>query len=132
VLLNGRVAIAAGSTITGRVVAVQPAAKLGGRAQLNLEFATLRDASGRESPIAASFHGQGKSQTKKDAATIGGAAVGGAILGRAIGKDRKATVLGALVGGAIGTGIAAKNGREEVTLPEGIAIEIHLDSPFAG
>jgi predicted Zn-dependent protease len=132
VLLNGRVAIAAGSTITGRVVAVQPAAKLGGRAQLNLEFATLRDASRRESPIAASFHGQGKSQTKKDAATIGGAAVGGAILGRAIGKDRKATVLGALVGGAIGTGIAAKNGREEVTLPEGIAIEIHLDSPFAG
>jgi hypothetical protein len=132
VLLNGRVAIAAGSTITGRVVAVQPAAKLGGRAQLNLEFATLRDASGRESPIAASFHGQGKSQTKKDAATIGGAAVGGAILGRAIGKDRKATVLGALVGGAIGTGIAAKNGREEVTLPEGIAIEIQLDSPFAG
>jgi hypothetical protein len=132
VMVNGRVAIVAGSTIAGRVVAVQPAQKLGGRAQLDLEFTSLRSASGRDSPISASFHGQGEGQTKRDAATIGGAAVGGAVLGHALGKDRRATVLGALVGGAIGTGIAAKHKGEEVVVPEGIAIEIHLDSPFAG
>jgi Zn-dependent protease with chaperone function len=129
VSLNGRVAIAAGSTISGRVVDVQSSKRFG-RAQLNLEFTSLQVASGRESPISASFHGQGESQTKKDAATIGGAAAAGAVVGRAIGKDSESTVLGAVVGGAIGTGIAARNRGQDVTLPEGIAVEIRLDAPF--
>ncbi len=129
VLLNGRVAIAAGSVVSGRVVDVKPAKKLGGRAQLNLEFASIRFASGGESPISASFNGQAESQ--KDAVTIGAAAAGGAILGRILGKDSESTVLGAVVGGAIGTGIAARKKGEEVNLPEGVAVEIHLDAPFS-
>ena len=36
-----------------------------------------------------------------------------------------------VVGGAIGTGIAARKKGEEVSLPEGVAIEIHLDAPFS-
>jgi len=132
VRVNGRDAIAAGSTISGRVLSVKPAARFGGRAQLNLEFTSLRLASGREYPIAASFHAEGKSQTRRDATTIGAAAAGGAVLGRALGKDKKDTVLGALVGGAIGTGIAARNRGEEVTLPEGAEVAIQLDAPFGG
>jgi hypothetical protein len=130
--VDGRVAIATGSIVSGRVVKVLPSRKLGGRAQMDLEFTSLRVAAGAERPLAASFHDQGNSQTKKDAATIGGAAAGGALLGQIIGKDSKGTVLGALVGGAIGTGIAAKNRGQEVTLPEGMVVEIHLDSPFEG
>ena len=132
VLVNGKVAIAAGSTISGRVVAVQTAKRFGGRAQLDLEFASLRLASGSEWPISASFHGQGEPQSKKDAVAIGGGAVAGAVLGRILGKDSEDTVLGAVVGGAIGTGIAARDRGEEVTLPEGIAVEIHLNAPFEG
>jgi Zn-dependent protease with chaperone function len=132
VLVNGKVSIAAGSVISGRVLAVQPAKNIGGQAQLNLEFTSLKIASGRESPISASFHGRDEGENTKDAAIIGGAAVGGAVLGHAIGKDSKGTVLGAVIGGAIGTGIAASNKGEEVTLPAGTAVEIHLDSPFAG
>ena len=128
VLLNGRVAIAAGSIVAGRVVDVRPAKKLGGRAQLNLEFTSLRFASGGESPISASFNGQAEGQ--KDAVTIGAAAAGGAVLGRILGKDSESAVLGAIVGGAIGTGIAARKKGEEVALPEGVAVEIHLDAPF--
>jgi beta-barrel assembly-enhancing protease len=130
VLVDGRVAIATGSIVSGRVVNALPAKKIGGKAQLNLEFTSLRIASGDNSPISASFRGQAKSQTTKDAATIGGAAAGGAVVGRAIGKDTRGTVLGAVVGGAIGTGIAASNKGQEVTLPEGMSIEIQLDSPF--
>ena len=130
VLVDGKVAIAAGAIVSGRVVSVMPSKKFGGQSQLNLEFTSLRVASGGESPIAASFHGQGKSQTKKDAATIGGAAAGGALLGRILGKDTQGAVLGALIGGAIGTGVAASNTGEEVTIPEGLTIEIQLDSPF--
>jgi hypothetical protein len=36
------------------------------------------------------------------------------------------------VGGAIGTGIAARTRGQQVTLPEGIAVEIELDRPFEG
>jgi hypothetical protein len=73
---------------------------------------------------------KGESQNKRDAAIIGGAATGGALLGRIFGSDSDDTVLGALVGGAIGTGIAARNKGQEVTLPAGTTIEIHLDSPL--
>lgn len=130
VLVNRRVAIPEGAVITGRVLSVERAQRFGGRAQLNLEFTGLRVGSGRESPISASFHSQAKSQTRRDATTIGAAAVGGAVIGHAVGKDDKGTVLGALVGGAIGTGIAARTKGQEVTLPEGIVVEIQLDEPF--
>jgi hypothetical protein len=115
------------------VLSAKPAARLGGgRAQLNLEFTSLRLAGGREQPISASFHEQGASQTRRDGVTIGAAAAGGAVLGRVLGDDRKDTVLGAVVGGAIGTGIAARTRGAQVTLPEGIAVEIRLDRPFEG
>ena len=133
VRVNGRVAIPAGSVISGRVLSARPAAKLGSRrAQLNLEFTSLRIGSGRDNPISASFHEQGTSATRRDATTIGAAAAAGAVIGRVLGEDRKDTVIGAVVGGAIGTGIAARNRGEEVTLPEGIAVEIRLDAPFGG
>jgi len=133
VRVNGRVAIPAGSVISGRVLSARPAARFGSRrAQLNLEFTSLRIGSGGESPISASFHDQGTSQTRRDGTTIGAAAAAGAVIGHALGEDRKDTVLGALVGGAIGTGIAARNRGEEVALPEGIAVEIHLDAAFGG
>ncbi|HLF10741.1 MAG TPA: M48 family metallopeptidase [Gammaproteobacteria bacterium] len=133
VRVNRRVAIPAGSVISGRVLSARPAARFGSRrAQLNLEFTSLRIGSGRDSPISASFHEQGASQTRRDATTIGAAAAAGAVIGHVLGEDRKDMVLGALVGGAIGTGIAARNRGEEVTLPEGIAVEIHLDAAFGG
>jgi hypothetical protein len=130
VLVDGEIAIAAGSIVSGRVVQALASRRLGGRAQIDLEFLSLELASGGERPISASFHDRGESQNKKDAVIIGGSAAGGALLGRIFGSDSDDTVLGALVGGAIGTGIAARNKGQEVTLPAGTTIEIHLDSPL--
>jgi hypothetical protein len=130
VSVNGREAIATGSMISGRVVSVERPARFGDLAQLNLEFTSLRVGSGVESPISASFRGEGEAQSTKDAVIIGGAAAGGAVLGKVLGDDSESTVLGALIGGAIGTGIAARNRGEEVTIPEGMVIEIQLDAPF--
>ena len=130
VSVNGREAIATGSMISGRVVSVERPARFGDLAQLNLEFTSLRVGSGVESPISASFRGEGEAQSTKDAVIIGGAAAGGAVLGEVLGDDSESTVLGALIGGAIGTGIAARNRGEEVTIPEGMVIEIQLDAPF--
>jgi hypothetical protein len=130
VRVNGRITIPVGSTIAGRVADVKSAKRFGGRAQMNLEFSSLILESGAEIPISASFHGQAESQTKKDSVTIGGAAAGGAVVGRVLGDDSEDTVLGALVGGAIGTAIAARNRGEEVVVSKGITMEIHLDAPI--
>jgi Zn-dependent protease with chaperone function len=130
VRVNGREAIATGSMISGRVISVEQPGRFGSLAELNLEFTSLRVESGVESPISASFHGEGDPQSAKDAVIIGGAAAGGAVLGEVLGDDSDGTVLGALIGGAIGTGIAARNRGEQATIPEGVVIEIQLDAPY--
>lgn len=131
--VDGEVVIDPGSVVVGKVVEAVPAKKIGGTARLNLEFTQLELTSGDESPMSASYYSKAKSQVKKDAATIGGATAGGAILGRIIGHKRgseaKGTAIGAVVGGAVGTGIAASNKGQEVTIPEGMTVQIELDSP---
>lgn len=130
---EGRVAIPAGSIVAGQVVEVQPAKKIGGRARLVLDFDTLRLASGDELAIRSSIEYEGKKQAGKDAATIGGSAAGGAILGRVLGGDDKdkGTVLGAVVGAAIGTAVAAKNKTDPVSIEAGQITELLLYEPVA-
>ena len=134
VYVDGRVAIGAGATVTGRVVEVEPAKKIGGRAKLNLEFTSVKTLDGSEWPLSATFHDQAKSQTKKDAATIGGSTAGGAILGRIMGHqkgdDAEGTTIGAIVGAAVGTAIAASNTGEEVTIAAGTEVPIELLRPI--
>ncbi len=133
VSMNGEVVIETGSQVTGRVTQAVRSKKIGGKARLSLEFTGLELPSGEASTISGAFHREGKSQSKKDGATIGGAAAGGAILGRLLGHDRgkeaDGTAVGAVVGAAIGTGIAASNRGQDIVLPEGTRLRIRLDAP---
>jgi len=126
-------ALPAGARIEGRVQEAVALKKVGGRARLILRFDTLVVPGGATVPIEVSFAGEGKSQTKKDAATIGGAAAGGAVLGRILDKsDRsRGTVLGAILGAAVGTGIAAHNAADPVELPAGAVVSLALDAPVS-
>ncbi|HXU82045.1 MAG TPA: glycine zipper domain-containing protein, partial [Polyangia bacterium] len=94
-----------------------------------LKFTDLVLPSGQTVPIHASFLQEGRSETRKDAATIGGAAAGGAVLGRILSrKDRsRGAVIGAIIGAAAGTAIASRTPGEEVTIPEGTAVNLKLD-----
>jgi hypothetical protein len=121
-------AIPAGTEVHGTVTEAVPAKKIGGQARLALTFDHLKLATGETIPIAATFAVATKSQTGKDAATIGGAAAGGAILGNVLDKKHrtKGTVIGAVVGGAIGTAIAANTPGEEVVITAGSVLGIRL------
>lgn len=125
---DGAVGIPAGSEIVGVVTEAVPLGKVGGRAKLVLKFTDLVLPNGRTVPIDASLVQQGSNETRKDAATIGGAAAGGAILGRVLSKkDRsKGTVIGAIIGAAAGAVLASRNG-EEVVIPEGTRLDLKLD-----
>jgi outer membrane lipoprotein SlyB len=131
VVQDSLVAIPAGSEVRGTVVEVIPAKKIGGQARLALDFDTLRLPAGDEVPIRSSIDYEGKRQTKKDAATIGGSAAGGAILGRVLSKDSKdkGTVIGAVVGAAIGTAVASKNATDPILIESGAITELLLYEP---
>jgi hypothetical protein len=126
---GGRVVIPAGSEVVGVVGEAVPLRKVGGQAKLTLKFTDLVLPSGGTVPIHASFVGQGRSETRKDAATIGGAAAGGAILGRVLGKGNrsKGAVIGAIIGAAAGTAIASRTPGEEVTIARGTVVDLKLD-----
>lgn len=129
VTADGGVAIPAGSEVVGVVTEAVAARKVGGRAKLAIKFTDLVLPSGGTVPIRASFVEEGRSQTGKDAATIGGAAAGGAVLGRILNrKDRsKGTVIGAVIGAAAGTILASRTPGEEVVIPEGTVVNLKLD-----
>jgi type IV secretory pathway VirB10-like protein len=126
---DGAVGIPAGSEVVGVVTEAVPLRKVGGQAKLTLKFTDLVLPSGKTVPIQASLAQQGRSETRKDAATIGGAAAGGAILGRVLNKkDRgKGAVIGAIIGAAAGAAIASRTPGEEVVIPEGTRLGLKLD-----
>jgi len=129
VVVGGRTVFARGSRVRGRVTAAHPLAKVGGQAQLAVEFervvgdlATL--------DIAASWARMGKSETGKDAATIAGGAAAGAILGNLARKNYRGKILGALIGAAAGAAIASKTPGEKIDLPAGTVLEVELAAPL--
>jgi len=130
VVQEGYVVVPAGTTITGTVEEVASAKnkKIGGRAKLLLSFESINLGSG-DVAINAFVTQKGKSETPKDAATIGGAAVLGAIIGHQVSDDDKGTAIGAVVGGAAGTAIAAHTNGKEVTVPAGSAAALELGAP---
>ena len=129
-LLAGRdVAIRDGAEVTGRVVDVRGNKRIGGRPALELELDTIELPDGTSTPIVASWSIQGKSQTPKDAATIGGATVGGAILGRIFDKG-EGEVLGGLIGAAAGTAVARQRVGKPIVLEPGAALSMTLDAPL--
>ena len=131
VVVNGTLVVPAGSEIQGTVAEVTPAKKIGGQASLALNFDRLRTPDGETATISASLVEAGEKQTKKDALTIGGAAAGGAILGRILDKDhgKKGTRLGALIGAAAGTAVAAKNQGDPVLIERGMLSGLVLNQP---
>jgi len=131
VLLDGRVVIPAGTTISGHVDEVVSGKnkKVGGRAKMVLAFETVSLETG-DVGLTAWLTEKGKSETPKDAATIGGAAVVGAIIGHQIRDDDTGTAIGAIVGGAAGTAIAVNTKGKEVELPAGTIGSLELGAPL--
>ena len=125
VVVGGRTAIPAGTSVSGRVTEVHALKKVGGRAHLAFTFDTL-EIGGRSVPIEASFARTGKSETGKDAATIAAGAVVGTVLGNQSKHNDRGKVLGGLLGAGVGTAIAAATPGEKIELAAGTRLELTL------
>ena len=133
IVVGDDVAIPVGSTIFGRVTAVDPATKglkvseKGGG--LVLSFTKVTTPAGYSSPMSGTLTRDASSHGKT-AGIIGGSAAGGAALGKILGGDTKDAAIGAVVGSGIGTGIAAGTKGKEVAIPAGTAVAVTLNQPL--
>jgi hypothetical protein len=129
VMVDGRVAIPSGTRAIGSVILVERGGKMRDRARLGVRFHTLVLSNGSELPInTEAIYREGDSPSGESARKIGGAAVGGAILGALIG-GKKGAVVGGATGAAGGTAVVMAGDRNAATLPSGTVVTIHLAAP---
>ena len=129
VTVDGRTAIPAGAKAVGAVTLVERGGKIKERARLGVRFHTLVLADGSQLPIRTdTIMREGESQAGDSARKIGGAAVGGAILGALIG-GKKGAAIGSATGAAGGTAVAMSGDRSEATLASGAVVTVRLSAP---
>ena len=129
VMAAGRVAIPAGSRVIGAVTVVERGGKVKQTARLGVRFHTLLLADGREIPLRTEpVYREGESPAGESARKIGGAAIGGAILGAIIGGG-KGAVIGGATGAAGGSAVVMAGDRNAATLPAGTVVTVRLSAP---
>jgi len=129
VRVGDRIAIPAGSVVQGSVMEVDRGGKIKERAHLGIRFHTVVLADGTHLNIRTdAVNRDGSSPANESAAKIGGAAVGGAILGAILGGG-KGAVIGGSVGAAGGTAAQMASGRNPAVLPAGTTVSVRVQQP---
>jgi type IV secretory pathway VirB10-like protein len=129
VLVNGRLAIPAGSRVLGSVTLVDRGGKVKGTARLGIRFHTLVLADGSEVALNTEpFYREGESPAGDSAKKIGGATAVGAILGGILGGG-KGAVIGGATGAAGGTAAAMAGDRNAAVVAPGSIVTVHLSTP---
>lgn len=129
VMADGHVAIPAGSRVIGSVTLVERGGKVKTPARLGVRFHTLVLADGREVSLHTEpIYREGESPASDSARKIGGAAVGGAILGAIIGGG-KGAMIGSATGAAGGSAIVMAGDRNAATLNPGAVVNARLSAP---
>lgn len=130
VLSAGRVAIPAGSRVIGSVTLVERGGKVKERARLGVRFHTLVLADGSEFALRTEgIFRDGEPPSGESARKIGGAAIGGAILGAILGGG-KGAVVGGATGAAGGTAAVMAGDRNAATIPSGTVVNVRLTAPL--
>ena len=132
---SGHVVIPAGASVSGTIVAAEPAPnpRSAGRLELDVRTVSVR---GTDYLVEATVESkdsvmQGRGVTGGDAAKVGGGAAAGAIVGKILGGNKKGAVIGGLAGAAAGAAAARASRDIDVVLPKGAGITIRLTRPLA-
>ena len=130
VSVDGFVAVAAGSEVSGAVVEAQRSARVKGRAQLAIRFDKLRLPDGGETyPIRTpEITREAAGQMKKDAMKVGIPAGVGAVVGGLLGGGKGAAI-GAGVGGGGGAAYVMSERGPEVAISRGATLTVRLEDP---
>lgn len=129
VTVDGRTAIASGTTVAGSIIkVVSGSEKIGGTPTLVLAFDRLELAGGKDVPIKGELTSSGKSDNTRDTVKIVGGAAAGALIGDQVSSKDRGKVIGGILGAAAGA-VAARETGTEVQLAEGAALAVVLSEP---
>jgi hypothetical protein len=129
VYADGKLAIPAGTRMIGAVTEVERGGKVKERARLGVRFHTLVLTDGRRIDVRTdTIFREGQSPTGESSRKIGGAAVGGAVLGAIMGGG-KGAMIGGAAGAAGGTAAVMAGGRNAATIASGTVLNARLAAP---
>lgn len=130
-VVDGRTVVPAGSTVLGSVTGATRSGKVKGRGRISLRFHTLVPAADQERYRISTrpWSRIAPGTKKKDAATIGLPAAGGAIVGGLVG-GKKGAAIGAAAGGGAGTAVVLSTRGKEVRLGRGAVLLVRLSAPL--
>ncbi len=137
---TGVIVIPSGSTMTGRVDNVSPAAKGGNVGSIGVTFVSVNLPNGRKRTINGSLseldtntaksdnegNASGDKTNHRKIKFIGGGGVGGAVLGGAIGGG-KGALIGGIIGGVGGYIAQSQTKGEEATVKAGTEFGVYLN-----
>jgi hypothetical protein len=130
IIIDGRVAVPAGSRVLGTVTdVISGSRKIGGVPTLGLSFDSLVLPAGGRIRIDGDLVERGSSERGQDTAKILGGTAAGAVLGHQIKNNNGGKIIGGLIGGALGAVAAQKTGTE-VQIAAGSELTISLASSF--
>lgn len=128
IVINGVQAIPAGSTVLGSVTSARRSARVKGRASVAFRFHTVEARDERYQISTGVVARRAPGTKKRDAATIGIPAAGGAIIGGVAG-GKKGAAIGGAVGGGAGTAAVLSTRGKEVRFGPGARLSVRLTRP---
>jgi len=127
-VVNDQVIVPRGADVYVRLVQSSSAGHMTGKSELRLELVRL-DFQGKSYPLVSSTYEQaGSSRGKRTAATVGGGAALGALIG-AIAGGGKGAAIGAGVGGAGGAVYQGATKGQQVKIPSETKLDFRLEQP---
>jgi hypothetical protein len=125
VVVKGTNAIPAGSAVIGSVTSARRSGRVKGRASVAFRFHTVEARDQRYSISTGTVARRAPGTKKRDAATIGIPAAGGAIIGGIAGGKKGAAIGGAIGGGGGSAAVLSTRGKE-VRIGSGAPVTVRL------
>jgi hypothetical protein len=129
VSVEGVPAIPARSAVVGTVVTAKAKGKIKGEGELTLALTSITVQGQSYNIRTAVLENTIKGKGKRTAATTGGGAAGGALIGGIAGGGKGAAI-GALIGGGAGLAGGAATGNKQIEIPAESALSFRLSAPL--
>jgi len=128
VVVNNEVIVPSGADMYVKLVEAKSAGRMTGQSQLTLELVRMEFQGKSYDLVTSTVEETGTSRGKRTAATIGGGAAVGALIGAVIGNGKGAAI-GAATGAGAGTAVQAATKGQQIQIPSESKLDFVLQQP---